>query len=141
MTVTKESNKKLAVGDKVGHWTITGEMKKQGRATLFPCRCICGKEKNVAAISIWNGKSTSCGCVESAAGSAPTSAKAEKSIPLQAQAILDLISQGRLPPADGWAVQGHEPAWTLGSIAKVIGVNQEELFSLLMKGEARFSPK
>ena len=139
MTETKEPNKKLTIGDTVGHWTITGGIKKQGKANLYPCRCICGKEKNVAAISIWNGKSTSCGCVESAERSC--SANDEKRIPSQAQAILDLVSQGRLPPADGWAIQGHEPTWTLGSFAKVIGVGQDELFSLLVRGEARFSPE
>ena len=139
MTAKQEPNKKIAMGDKVGHWTITGELKRQGKASLFPCRCVCGKEKNVAAISIWNGKSTSCGCVESAARSG--AANDEKRIPSQAQAILDLVSQGRLPPADGWAIQGHEPTWTLGSFAKVIGVGQDELFSLLARGEARFSPE
>ena len=136
MTETKEPNKKLTIGDAVGHWTITGAIKKQGKANLYPCRCICGKEKNVAAISIWNGQSTSCGCLESV-----DLAKDEKSIPRQSQAILDLISQGRLPPADGWAVQGHEPAWSLGSFAKVLGISQDELFSLLMRGDSRFSPE
>lgn len=136
MTAMKESNKKLAIGDTVGHWTITGEIKKQGKANLYPCRCACGKEKRVAAISLWNGQSTSCGCGESV-----DSAKDEKSIPRQAQAILDLISQGRLSPADGWAIQGHEPTWTLGSFAKVIGVGQDEFFSLLMRGDSRFSPE
>jgi hypothetical protein len=139
MTETKESNKKLAIGDTVGHWTIMGDIKKQGKANLYPCRCACGKEKSVAAISLWNGKSTSCGCVESAAGSDST--KGEKSIPLHIQAILGLISQGRLPPADGWAAQGHEPAWSLASFAKVLGVSQDELFSILVRGEARFSPE
>lgn len=59
-------------------------------------------------------------------------------MPRQPRAILDLFSQGRLPPADGWAGHGHAPTWILGSFAKILAVRQDERYGLLIRGDARF---
>jgi hypothetical protein len=136
MTEKKETKKKLGVGDQAGHWTIAGEKKRQGSGYVFPCRCVCGKEETIAAILLWNGQSTSCGCQSFRL--AP-STRPENSISPATQAVLQFISEGRLPPADGWAMQGHEPTWTLRSIAKILGLSQTELMDLLMQGDPRFA--
>lgn len=50
-------------GDKIGHWTVLrrGDSKNESKA-YFLCRCICGKERWVAAHTLINGTSLSCGC-------------------------------------------------------------------------------
>lgn len=49
------------------YWTMTGDRVrlKVGNQTrsFFPCRCICGKEKLIAAYSLKINGSLSCGCV------------------------------------------------------------------------------
>lgn len=50
-------------GDKIGHWTVLrrGDRQNESKA-YFLCRCICGKERWVAAHTLINGTSLSCGC-------------------------------------------------------------------------------
>ena len=50
-------------GDKIGHWTVLrrGDSKNESKA-YFLCQCICGKERWVAAHTLINGTSLSCGC-------------------------------------------------------------------------------
>lgn len=50
-------------GDKIGYWTILrrGDRPNESK-TYFLCRCICGKERWVAAHTLINGTSMSCGC-------------------------------------------------------------------------------
>ena len=126
----------LSVGDTVGLWTVIGEMSKKQKRNTFPCRCACGTEMSVPATALINEKSLSCGCNESCA---PASKAEHHKIPDQLQHVFDLISQGRLPPADGMSVQGHEPTWTLASIAKLIGVSETQLIGHLNNSSPRFA--
>ena len=50
-------------GDKIGYWTVLrrGGHPNESKA-YFLCRCICGKERWVAAHTLINGTSLSCGC-------------------------------------------------------------------------------
>lgn len=50
-------------GDKIGYWTVLrrGDRPNESK-TYFLCRCICGKERWVAAHTLINGASMSCGC-------------------------------------------------------------------------------
>lgn len=124
---------KPGIGDTVGFWTITGGMTKQGKKNVFPCRCACGTERHVAAISIWNGSAQSCGC-----DPAPRKHEILK-IGEDLQYIYDLISEGFLPPADGISVQGQKPTWSLTSIAKLIGVSEDQLIEHLRNSLPRFA--
>jgi hypothetical protein len=45
------------VGDTFGEWTVIGTADEKKRV---PCRCACGKEKEVYATLLYRGKSTSC---------------------------------------------------------------------------------
>lgn len=135
-TKKDESKPKLSVGDTVGIWTVVGEMGKEGKVNVFPCRCACGTERAVAAISLWNGNSQSCGCDKQNADLRPTK---DPKISAHLQPIFDLISEGRLPPADGLAVQGDGPTWTLKSMAKVIGITENQLIQHLNRSPPRFA--
>lgn len=66
--VIRKSNIELNIGDKIERWTIidfanskiqpSGQVKK-----YYLCRCECGNIKGVAAQSLRNGRSNSCGCL------------------------------------------------------------------------------
>ena len=43
------------------------------------------------------------------------------------QVLFDLISAGRLPPADGFSIHNSDPTWNLASIAKLIAVSEGQL--------------
>jgi hypothetical protein len=56
-----------------GRWTVTAEYRKAeppNRQPMVLCRCKCGTEKWVAACSLRNGTSRSCGCLHSESSSA-----------------------------------------------------------------------
>jgi hypothetical protein len=139
MTSKKDSaTSKLTVGDTVGNWTIIGEMKKQGKKGLYPCRCACGAEITVAATSLINETSLSCGCDKTGVSA---SLAGNLNVPNhQLQLIFDLISAGRLPPADGLSAQGGVPTWNLASIAKLIGISESQLVNHLRDSAPRFTP-
>lgn len=134
MTKSAASKRKLWVGDSVGRWTVIGEMRKEGKGNVFPCRFACGTEKTVAAISLWNGNSQSCGCEKHCSHVRPTE---EARTPDPLQLIFDLISQGHLPPVDGIAMQGYDPTWNLKSIAEIIGVCENQLIHHLSRSPPR----
>lgn len=48
-----------------GWWTVIGVPVRQGKKTLYLCRCQCGTTREVQADSLKGGKSTSCGCLQS----------------------------------------------------------------------------
>ena len=59
---------KLSAGDKVGRWTVLGEvqtvLRKNGRSERkILCRCDCGTERYVLERSLLYGGSESCGCL------------------------------------------------------------------------------
>jgi hypothetical protein len=139
MTSKKDaSTPALTVGDTVGHWTVIGEMKKKGKKSIYPCRCACGTEMTIAAVALYSEISLSCGC-ERAGMSA--SRDENLKLPDHIQVLFDLISEGRLPPADGFSVQGGVPTWNLASIAKLIGVSESLLVNHLKDSAPRFSPE
>jgi len=55
------------------------------------------------------------------------------------QEILKMISQGILPPADQFSIKDGSPSWTLLSMAKILGVNIQELIDHLHQAGKRFS--
>lgn len=126
-----------AVGRRYGHWLVTAEAMKLNRDLRYPCRCDCGEERLVSAITLRNGSSTSCGC-----------ARGDKKgkyadldllpTPPEIQRIFDLISQGILPPADQFTSREGEPTWSFAAIAKIIGVSKDEFNDLLQGVGPRF---
>jgi hypothetical protein len=139
MTSKKDASTPVfTVGDTVGHWTVIGEMKKQGKKSIYPCRCVCGTEMTVAAIALANETSLSCGCDR--VGMIASQAENLK-LPDHLQVLFDLISEGRLPPADGFSIHSSDPTWNLASIAKLIGVSEAQLIRHLNSSAPRFSPE
>ena len=135
MTSKKEAtDTTFMIGDTVGRWTVIGEMTKKQKKNFYPCRCACGTETSVPAVSLSNETSLSCGCDKAGV----TASRDAHKIPDQLQQIFDLISQGHLPPADGMSVQGQEPTWRLASIAKLIGISEERLIGHLKDTPPRF---
>lgn len=57
------SNDKIAVGDKIGYWTVVSLAPKgKGGVKQWHCICECGKERDVMEARLKNGTSRSCGC-------------------------------------------------------------------------------
>lgn len=50
------------IGQQFGRWTVIADAPSQNQKTYWHCRCECGTERDVAAISLKNGSSKSCGC-------------------------------------------------------------------------------
>lgn len=53
---------------------------------------------------------------------------------------LSLIHLGALPPADTLSGVMGEPAWTLSSIAKILGISRQDLVAYLEDRHGRFQP-
>lgn len=55
----------IAVGSQFGAWTTTGSVyrDREKRKTRVPCRCVCGKTRDVQAKDLRKGISASCGCI------------------------------------------------------------------------------
>lgn len=139
MTSNKDaSTAVLTVGDRVGQWTVIGVTKKQGKKSFYPCRCSCGMEMNVAAVPLHNQTSLNCGCDQAAKG---VSRAEDIRLPDHLQILFDLISEGRLPPADGFSIRNSDPTWNLTSIASLIGVSEAQLIRHLSSSTPRFSPE
>jgi hypothetical protein len=139
--VEKKSLNKIQAGHRYGAWVILSEAKRLGGDTRYLCRCDCGTEKLVSAITLRNGSSTSCGCQKKER--APRISDFElKPTPPEIQEIFQLINQGFLPPADQFSMMDGAPAWTLQSIACILGVGREELLRHLGGAGQRFvAPK
>jgi hypothetical protein len=63
----------IAIGDRFGRWTVTGEMTRERGPKgdpyyLFPCVCDCGTRKSVDRLSLRSGASRSCGCLRAELG-------------------------------------------------------------------------
>ncbi len=54
-------------GQTFSAWTVIGPPIRTTRHALWPCRCVCGIERDVASSSLRYGLSKSCGCVSQAA--------------------------------------------------------------------------
>lgn len=63
-------HKSISVGDKFGRWVVLAESATRlvGRdlraQRAFECRCDCGTLRSVIGLSLSNGKSQSCGCLQ-----------------------------------------------------------------------------
>ena len=55
-------------GKTFGRWTVIERGEKpigiKSKSAYWLCRCICGNEKNINSISLRNGQSQSCGCLQ-----------------------------------------------------------------------------
>ena len=125
------------VGERFGHWLITADAKRVNGDLRYPCRCDCGEERLVSAITLRNGTSTSCGCMRSDRKGKHVDLDLLPTPP-EIQRIFDLISQGILPPADQFTSKEGEPTWSFAAIAKIIGVSKDEFRELLQGVGPRF---
>ena len=139
--MSKENTVSLDVGVKVGLWTIQGKPVKLGRDYKVPCLCECGNLREISAISLRAGHSKHCGCMQRPAKRKSESPVLTDSSRLtsQVQEELSLISQGCLPLADQFCVADGAPAWTLSSIAMILGISRSELLNHLARNGQRFS--
>lgn len=63
LDLTKETHGRKVIdmiGMVFGKWTVIAKAKSKPGATMWLCRCECGKEKEVAAQALRNGTSTQC---------------------------------------------------------------------------------
>jgi hypothetical protein len=134
----KKNEAATIIGKRYGKWVVKGQVESRKGSIYYACVCDCGQKKEVAAISLRNGNSTSCGCgrvekeIDKVLGSEGKTQADPKDI-----ATLTLISQGILPPADQISIKGS-PAWTIDSIAKLLGVEKDYLISRAKEAGARF---
>lgn len=125
------------VGERFGHWVITAEPRRVNGDVRYPCRCDCGEERLVVAITLRNGSSTSCGCMRSGRTSKHQDLDGLQTS-LEIQRIFDLISQGILPPADQFTFREGEPTWSFSTMARILGVSPDEFRGLLKGVGPRF---
>ncbi len=126
------------VGRRYGHWQILAEAQRLNGDMRYPCRCDCGEERLVSAITLRNGSSTSCGCMRSDR-KGKTGDLEHLPTPPEIQQIFDLISQGLLPPADQFTSKEGEPTWSFAAVARIVGVSKEEFRTLLQDVGPRFA--
>lgn len=120
------------IGKQINSWTVLEKIEKGKGVIFYRCVCVCDTEKEVAAISLRNGHSKSCGCVKSE----PKAAK-EDVTPPEATEALSLISEGFLPAADQIGLTGS-PAWTVESIARIFGIDRNRLIKEIKASGSRF---
>lgn len=124
------------LGKQIGSWTVLERIEKGKKVVFYKCKCVCETEKEVAAISLRNGHSRNCGCIQS---ELKTKAS-EKETPPEAQAAMALISEGYLPAADQIGLTGA-PAWTVESIAIIFGIDSNHLIQEIRAAGPRFTDK
>lgn len=57
----------ISKGTQIGDWTVVGEaFFDEKREKRWPCRCVCGEERNVLHRSLRHGGSMGCGCAKTA---------------------------------------------------------------------------
>ena len=59
---TGRRNFKDLTGQKIGRWTVLGRAENRNKNVNWKCRCDCGTERDVLAVSLLNGLTQSCGC-------------------------------------------------------------------------------
>lgn len=124
-----------AEGTRYNKWTVLSVVHGT-RGQKILCRCDCGVEKVVDAITVRNGRSQSCGCSRKEPKNVPVN-EPKDPIDTQSVAELSLISEGYLPSADALVVKGG-PAWTLESIAAIFDLKQDYLVAKLKAAGPRF---
>lgn len=134
----RKSAHKIQPGHRYGHWVIVGEAQRIGGDTRYQCQCTCGTERMVSAITLRNGSSTSCGCMRKE--KPPRISDFElRPTPPDIQEVFNLISQGCLPPADQFSIVDGSPSWTIGAIAKILGIGKSELIRHIENAGPRFA--
>ena len=131
----------LDVGARIGDWTVLAKPMKVGKDYKVECVCLCGTHRSVSAISLRAGHSRDCGCGRemSRAQNDGMVVTNDPSRSAEAQEEVALIRDGYMPLADQFCAIGGAPAWTLSSIAGVLGISRAELISHLMRNGQRFS--
>ena len=136
-TKTKASEKTTYAGTKYGMWTVIEEVIRD-KGQHFRCVCDCGIERIVAAITLRNGTSKSCGCTKRSKTAKSNIVELRKASRRSIEAF-EMIAEGFLPLAD-LITEAGEPVWSFESIAKILGTNPKELESLLRKRGNQFNP-
>lgn len=134
----KKSAQKIQPGHRYGRWVIVSAAERLGGDTRYVCRCDCGTERQVSAITLRNGTSTHCGCLKK--DRPPKLFDFElRPTPPEIQEVFQLIRLGCLPPADQFSMTDGAPAWTLQSMARILGVSREEFLHHLERAGQRFA--
>jgi hypothetical protein len=128
---------RLKPGQTFGYWQVIRFVETDKPGDYYFCRCVCGKEKAVEGGSLRKGTSSSCGCRMK--NSARPHAGDAKSTGPETQAMLALIAQGYLPPADQFSAIDGSPCWSLVSIAMMLGLKLDELQHHLLNAGRRFT--
>jgi hypothetical protein len=136
--VKKQTGQKVKIGHRYGNWRITSEAERVGGDIRYLCQCDCGTVKQISAISLRNGSSTNCGCIPKQRSRNTINFELQPTQP-HIRLVLDLISQGYLPPADQFNINDGAPAWTLASLAKILGIGYQELINHLIEAGSRFN--
>ena len=125
----------LVIGQMVGAWEIIATPEKGNMEYRYLCRCICGCERWVTAVTLRNGSSKSCGCQRFTKRSRTNHFE---NMPTSKRVIdlLNLIQLGYLPPADQLSVEDGSPSWTLESIAMILGIGYEDMVRILERSSA-----
>lgn len=129
---------RIRLGHQYGYWTITGDAQRINRDLRYPCQCVCGTVRLVSAITLRNGSSTSCGCLATQ-DAQKISVSDHRGLSAEVQEVLRLISKGVLPPADQFSIKDGSPAWTLPTIARILGIEASELIDHLVTAGSRFA--
>lgn len=61
---TSERSLEDLTGKEFGRLTVMHRANNRGKATMWHCKCQCGNEVDIAAASLKNGTSQSCGCLQ-----------------------------------------------------------------------------
>ncbi|MFN5746370.1 MAG: hypothetical protein ACK443_09835 [Methylococcaceae bacterium] len=129
----------VRIGQQIGPWRITGKTPDTESGGVYLCRCHCGKERLFSASTVKKGALRRCSCNK---GKHNTRVSELESSPLPAsvQDIFQMINRGYLPPADQFSVRDGSPAWTLPSLAGILGISPDELLEHINRAGQRFSP-
>lgn len=129
----------IRIGQQIGHWRITGKTPDMESDAFYRCRCHCGKERLFSASTVRKGALSRCSCKKGK--HSMRNAELESGpLPASVQDIFQMIHRGYLPPADQFSVRDGSPAWTLQSLAGILGISPDELLEHINRAGQRFSP-
>lgn len=134
MTARKKSES--IVGKRYGRWTVL-EAIHRDRGHELRCRCECGTERIVAAISLRNGSSKSCGCARAETWAKKDLMTDPKKTSPKANRVISMVSSGYLPSVDQFMPDGT-PTWSLESMALILDVEADYLEAQLKAAGTRF---
>jgi hypothetical protein len=135
----KSTSSDIRIGQQIGHWRITGKAPDRESEPFYLCRCHCGKERLFSARTIKKGALSRCACNKGKRGTRVPELESGP-LPASVQDIFKMINRGYLPPADQFSVRDGSPAWTLQSLAGILGISPDELLVHINQAGQRFSP-